>query len=60
MPFGLSMLVNRWMCKGIWHGSKVVGKIKGRVIKLAHRLLMERARTLQFSRAKAMVALDLN
>lgn len=54
------MLVNRWMCKGIWHGSNVVGKIKGRVIKLAHRLLIERARTLQFSRAKATVALDLN
>lgn len=54
------MLVNRWMCYGIWHSSNVVSKIKGRVIKLAHRLLIEKARTLQFLRAKAMVALDLN
>lgn len=50
----------KYACYGIWHSSNVVSKIKGRVIKLAHRLLIERARTLQFSRAKAMVALDLN
>lgn len=47
------MLVNKWMCYGIWHSSNVVSKIKGRVIKLAHRLLIERAKNSTIFKGKS-------